>query len=53
MVFVLTVTETNYLLVSLFCDLVGPFPIYICGIKFFGFAICLVSSIVTKVAITS
>ena len=29
-----TIAETSYLLVSLFSDVVLPFPIYICGIKF-------------------
>ena len=40
-------------MVSLFFDLVGPFCIYIRSVKFFGRAICFVSSIATKAAIAS
>ena len=51
MVGAFTITEINYLVVSLFCDLVRPFFfIYVCGIKFFGCVICLVSGTTRKAA---
>ena len=53
MVVAFTITETNYLVVSLFCDVVLPFPIYIDGIKFFSCAIGHVSDIATKAAMAS
>ena len=53
MVVVFTITEINYLLASLFCDLERPVRIHICGMKFFGCAICLVSGIATKTAMPS
>ena len=53
MVVALTITETNYPVVSLFCDVVLPIPIYKCDIKFFGYAICLVSGIATIAAMPS
>ena len=48
---VFTITKVNYLVVSLFNDLLGPFwyLLYICSIKFFGCTICLVSGIAKKV----
>ena len=56
MVVVFTITEINYLLVSLFFDLV-PTILYlymcICSIKFFDCAICLVSGLATKSAMPS
>ena len=55
MVVVLTITEINYLVVSLYFDLVTFFcqPEYICGIKFSGCVSCLVCSIATKAAMSS
>ena len=48
------VTKINYLVVNLFFAICrGPFPIYICGVKFFGCAIYLVSSVATKAAMPS
>ena len=40
-----TITEINYLVVSLFCDVVLLlfYLLYVCSIKFFGCAIGLVS----------
>ena len=48
---VFTITKVNYLVVSLFNDLLGPFwyLLYICGIKFLGCTICLVSGVAKKV----
>ena len=51
MIVAFTVTEINYSMVSLFWDLVRPF--YICDVKFFGCAICLVSAMATKAAMAS
>ena len=49
MVVVFTITGLNYLMVSLFLQFgVAPFPIYICGIKFLGYAICYVSNVTTQ-----
>ena len=53
MVAVFTIAVINYLVVSLFYDLVRPFCIYICTIKFFGYTICLVSSMARKAAMPS
>ena len=45
------ITGMHSSVVSLFWDLVSaPFPIYICGVKFLGCAICLVSGIAAKAA---
>ena len=48
---VFAVTKINYLMVNLFVIWRGPFFVYIRGIKFFGYAICLVSGVATKAAI--
>ena len=53
MVVAFTMTEINYLVVSLFCNVVLPFSICICGIKLIGCAICLVFGIVAKAAMPS
>ena len=53
MVVVFTITEENYLIVSQFCDLGGPFCVYIYGIRLFGCAICLVSGVATKASMPS
>ena len=50
MVVVFTIIEINYLVVSLFFDLVWAICIYVCDIKFFDCAICHVSGIATKLA---
>ena len=47
MVIAFTIAEVNYLVVSLFVDVVLPFAIYICGIKLFGCEVGLVSGIAT------
>ena len=36
---VLTIEELSYVVVGLFDDLVGPFRICTCGVKFFGCAV--------------
>ena len=51
MVVVFTIAEINYLVVSLFCDFVRSFRIYICGVQFFSHSICLVFDIATKSAL--
>ena len=48
MLVVFTITKINCLVTSLFYNSVWPFQLYICGIKFFGSTICLVSGIATK-----
>ena len=48
-----TVTEISYLVVILFCNLVLPFSCLCLWYKVFGFTICLVSSIATKMAMIS
>ena len=55
MVAALTITEVNYLVVSLFCDLVRPlsYAQYICGVKFIGCAVGLVSGIAAKATMPS
>ena len=54
MVVAFIIIETNYSLVSLFCDVVLFFPIYISGIKFLiCCAIGLVSGIPTKATLFS
>ena len=53
MVVAFTVTEIHSLMMSLFCDVVLPYAIFTCGIKFFDCAICLVSGIATKEAMAS
>ena len=53
MVGVFTITGMSYLLVSLFCDLMRPLCIYICGVKFSGYAICLVSGMATNAVMAS
>ena len=49
---IFTITEKNYLMVSLLQDLVRPLLYFkvgcICGNKLFGCAICLVFGIATK-----
>ena len=47
------ITEINYLVVSLFCDFVRSFSTYICGTKFFRWAISFVSGIVANTIMTS
>ena len=42
MVVVFTIIAINYLILSLFCNLMGPLSHCICGIRFFGYAICQV-----------
>ena len=48
MVVDLTITEINYLVVSLLYQLMRLFAIYICDIKFFGCGICLVFGMATN-----
>ena len=56
MVVAFTITEMNYLVVSLFCDVVLPpflFIFIFVVLGSFGCAICLVSGIATKAAMAS
>ena len=45
-----TIIRINYLMASLFVDLVLPLFYLYCGIRFCGCAICLVSGIATEAA---
>ena len=50
---VFTVMETKYLMVGKFHDLVVPFSIYFCDVKYFDHAICLGFGMMRKRAMPS
>ena len=52
MVCIFTITQINYLMISYSTILRDPVCIYICGIKFFDCAICLVFGTATKTALS-